>query len=227
MRRTLGWLLLTLAAYGIALVATLPARLLLGGEADSPVLAVGGTVWSGEAALGEGHGVRWIWAPGASLLSLSFAAEWEMTGPDTALKGRASWRPSGTNLSDVEGRASGLLLSALAPRLPIRCDFPMEVRIGALNGRGQRKGADGRVESGAGNCGLRDAGGIAAPVPPLVAVATTGVGGSTAYVAPRGEPGVRLLTAAVTPSGRLSVRLTPAGVALFPGLGQASWEGVL
>ena len=228
LRRTLWLLLLGLAAYALALIASLPARLILGDPSESAVWrAVGGTVWSGEAAMAEGHGVRWTWAPGASLLDLAFAVDWEITGPDTAVEGRASWRPSGLNLSRIEGQASGALLSALAPKLPFRCDFLMRVRIDALAARGQRKGADGRIESSRGNCALRDAPTIATPIPPLVAVSAINVGGSSGWVVPQGEPSSRLITATMTPNGMVSVRLLPAGLALLPpgaALLPTSWD---
>ena len=228
LRRALVLLLLGLVTYMLALLASLPARLILGDPSESAVLrAVGGTVWSGEAALDEGHGVRWTWAPGASLVNFAFTVDWEITGPDTSLKGQTSWRPSGMNFVDVEGQASGALLAALTPRLPFRCDFLMRVRIDALQLRGQQKGADGRIESSRCACALRDAPAIAAAMPPLVGTATLNVGGSTGVVAPQGEPVARLITATVTPNGMLSVRLLPAGLALLPpgaALGPVSWD---
>ena len=209
-----------LAAYVLALIATLPARLLLE-RADEPGiwLAVSGTVWSGEAALSQGHAVRWSWAPLASIANLSFATHLEVTGADTALEGVAAWRPGGVVITDLNGNASASLVSALAPSLPFVCDFPMRVNIDRLAFGGSAPGAAGEILGSAGSCASRNSTvAAAAPVPPLVAEATINVGGSNGWIAPRGNRTEKLISFAVTPSGDTSVTVSPTASALIPGI---------
>lgn len=209
-----------LVAYLLALIATLPARLLLE-RADKPGiwLAVSGTVWNGEAALSQGHAVRWQWAPLASLANLSFSTHLEVIGADTELKGIAAWRPSGIVITDLKGNASASLVSALAPTLPFVCDFSMQVNIDRLAFGGSAPGAAGEIMGSAGSCATRNSS-IAAStaVPPLVGEATINVGGSNGWIAPRGNRSEKLVSFAVTPSGETSITVSPTASALVPGI---------
>jgi hypothetical protein len=209
-----------LAAYLLTLIATLPARLLLE-RADEPGiwLAVSGTVWNGEAALSQGHAVRWRWAPMASIANLSFSTHLEVIGADTQLKGIAAWRPSGIVITDLNGNASASLVSALAPTLPFVCDFPMQVNIDRLAFGGSAPGAAGEIMGSAGSCATRNSSiSASTAVPPLVAEATINVGGSNGWLAPRGSRSDKLITFAVTPSGKTSITVSPTASALIPGI---------
>jgi hypothetical protein len=209
-----------LAAYLLALVATLPARLLLE-RADEPHiwLAVSGTVWNGEAALSHGHAVRWQWAPLASITNLGFSTHVQVIGADTELKGIAAWRPSGIVITDLKGNASATLISALAPTLPFLCDFPMRVNMDRIAFGGSAPGAAGEITGSAGSCSSRtSAVAASAPVPPLAAEATINVGGSTGWVAVRGNRSEKLLSFAVTPTGETSIDVSPSASAVIPGL---------
>lgn len=219
-RRFRLFALMGLASYALALIATLPARLLLE-RADEPEiwLAVSGTVWSGEAALSQGHAVRWRWAPLASIANLSFSTHLEIIGANTALKGVAAWRPSGIVITGLNGNASASLVSALAPTLPFVCDFPMRVNIDRLAFGGSAPGAAGEVLGSAGSCGSRhSAFSTSTTVPPLIGQATTNVSGSNGWIAPRGNQTEKLISFAVTPSGQTSITVSPPASALMPGI---------
>lgn len=209
-----------LAAYALTLIATLPARLLLERSGEPSIfLAVSGTMWSGEAALGQGHAIRWAWAPLASIANLRYTTHLEVSGPDTELKGMAAWRPSGITITDVDGNASASLITALAPSLPFVCDFPMRVNIERLAFGGTEPGAAGEVRASGGSCTGRGALVVAsAPVPPLIAEASINVGGSTGWVAPQGNRADKLVTFAVTPNGETSVSVMPGASAMIPGI---------
>lgn len=218
-RRAILFTLTGIAAYILTLAATLPARLLLERSGDPGIwLAVSGTVWNGEAALAQGHAVRWRWSPLASLANLAFTTEVDVIGADTELRGIASWRPSGIELEDLRGNASGTLLSAITPELPFVCDFPMRVELDRLAFGGSHPGAAGEIRTAAGSCTPRNASvALSAPVPPLIAEATINVGGSNGWVAARSNRSDKLVSFTVMPNGGTSIDVLPSGAALFPG----------
>ena len=209
-----------LAAYAAVLIATIPARLLLERAEEPRIwLAASGTIWNGEAALGQGHAVRWQWAPMASLATLSFATHVQVIGAGTELEGLASARPGAVVIKELNGTASASLITALVPRLPFVCDFPMRVNLERLAFGSTQPGASGEILGSAGTCSSRS--GVvlgSAVVPPLVAEATTNVGGSTGWLAPRGNRSERLVTFTVTPNGKTSVTVSPTASALIPGI---------
>ena len=218
-RRALLFTLTGLLVYLLTLIATLPARLLLDRAATPGIwLAASGTVWSGEAALAQGHSVRWAWAPLASLANLAFTTELTIDGAGTDLRGQASWRPSGLVVTDLKGNSSATLLSALFPNLPLFCELPMEIDLQRIALGGSRPGVDGRVRASPGSCAPRSGSvGMAVPVPALVGEATISVGGSSGWVAPRSNPSAKLISFTVMPNGGTAFDVSPAGAALFPG----------
>ena len=218
-RRALLFTLTGLIVYLLTLIATLPARLLLDRAATPDIwLAASGTVWSGEAALAQGHSVRWAWAPLASLANLAFTTELEIDGAGTDVTGQASWRPGGLVVTDLKGSASATLLSALFPNLPLVCELPMELEFERIALGGSRPGADGKVRSSPGSCAPRSGSvGLAVPVPALVGEATISVGGSSGWVAPRLNRSAKLISFTVMPNGGTALEVSPAGAALFPG----------
>ena len=218
-RRLYLFALTGLAAYLIALAATLPARLLLDRAGTPEIwLAAAGTVWNGEAALAEGHAVRWRWAPLASLANLAFTTDLEIDGPDTKLGGAAAWRPSGLVVTNLRGDASASLLGALAPDLPLLCDFAMRVEIDRIALGGQQPGISGEVRSSPGACAPRSSAAAASvPVPALLATGSINVAGSSGWVAPVANRRQRLVTFNVMPNGATSIEVSPAGAMLFPG----------
>lgn len=217
-RRALLFALTGAVAYCLTLAAALPARLLLERSGDPDIwLAASDTVWQGEAALAQGHAVRWSWSPLATLANLAFTTDIEVLGADTDLKGTASWKPGAMVITDLRGDASGSLLTALAPKLPFLCDFPMRVEIDRIAFGGQQPGAAGEITTMPGNCTGRGSTAASSPVPPLLAVATTNVGGSNGWVAPRANRSTKLISFTVMPNGATSVDVAPAGAAMFPG----------
>ncbi len=218
-RRALLFALTGAVAYCLTLAAALPARLLLEGSGDPNIwLAVSGTVWHGEAALAQGHALRWSWSPLATVANLAFTTDLEVVGADTELKGTASWKAGAIVITDLRGDASGSLLTAVAPKLPFLCDFPMQVEIDRIALGGQQPGAAGEIRTLPGNCTSRGSSVAASsPVPALLAVATTNVGGSNGWVAPRANRSIKLISFTVMPNGATSVDVAPAGAAMFPG----------
>lgn len=219
-RRFRLYALAGLVVYLIVLIATIPARLLLERADGPPIwLAVSGTVWSGEAALSQGHAVRWQWAPGASIANLGFATHLNVVGADTELEGMAVWHSDGIVITDLEGNASATLVSALAPTLPFVCDFTMQVDIDRLAFGDEAPGAAGEVRGSAGSCAGRGSAVMAStPVPPLIAEGAINVGGSNGWIAVSGNRSEKLVSFAVTPSGDTSITVSPIASALVPGI---------
>jgi hypothetical protein len=218
-RRTLLFTLTGMLVYLLTLIATLPARLLLDRAATPEIwLAASGTVWSGEAALAQGHSIRWAWAPLASLANLAFTTELEVDGAGTDLRGMASWRPGGFVVTNLRGNASATLLSALFPNLPLLCELPMELEFERIALGGSRPGVEGKVRTSPGSCAPRSGSvGTAVPVPALIGEATISVGGSSGWVAPRLNRSAKLISFTVMPNGGTAFDVSPAGAALFPG----------
>ncbi|HEY0634507.1 MAG TPA: type II secretion system protein N [Gammaproteobacteria bacterium] len=127
-------ILLFVAVYGVTLIATLPASLVL--HWVEPTLAklpqrpqlqgVDGTLWSGRAAqvsyrgesLGELH---WQLAPWGLLLG-RLNATLNLTGADGYLEGELSTGFSGERLQlrEVTGQLPATLLKSFAPSLPVK-----------------------------------------------------------------------------------------------------------
>lgn len=217
-RRVRLFALLGLGAYALALIATLPAELLMkDAEEDALVGTVTGTVWSGEASMNGGHGLKWAWSPFASLRSFSFSIDFQMSGPDTDLRGQARWRPNSFELRNVGGRSTGALISAIFPQLPLTCDFPMQVDVGkVILGEGNAA-VEGEIRSDRGLCVNR--GGIAgtSTMPPLLAQSASTVAGSTGSISVVGNVRERIASIKITPNGELSLKVLPRGAALLSG----------
>lgn len=217
-RRLRLFILLGVAAYLLSLIATLPARLLFADARDDAVLGtVTGTIWSGEGSMNAGHSLRWDWAPLDSLAQFGFVVDLSVRGPDTALSGQASWRPGRVELSNIEGPATGTLISAIFPTLPFTCDFPMVVNLNKVRLSGRRPGVDGEVRTEGGLCATR-ASSIAATsiMPPLIGRSAITIGGSSGFIDTRSRS-ERILTSSITPGGEVSVSVLPRAAALLPG----------
>ena len=70
---------------------------------------ISGTIWNGEVGIAGGSIARWQFAPLRSLVSLGYAADWRVTGPDTDLGGRALAGFGGMTLDKVSGSATASL----------------------------------------------------------------------------------------------------------------------
>lgn len=202
------------AAYLVALVATIPASLV---APRAEGVAVGGTIWSGEAALAGGNRLDWSWAPLRSLVQLGFAIDWRATGPASDLTGQALLKPGRVVLEAVRGRADGALLRVAVPGLPFDCEMMMAIDLPRVALGGTRQGFTGQVRSDPGICRPKATGGLATPVPALrMKAERIGNGSTLATIAPRGERRNRLVKITLGKEGRLAVGVTPEGAAALP-----------
>lgn len=208
---------LGLAAYLIALLATIPAGVFI--PASGALLEVGGTIWHGEAALDGGDRLRWRFAPLRSLINLGFAADWRVEGVATDLGGRAVLRSGGrAALDSISGRAGGALLRAAAPGLPFTCELDLQLDVPTLKLGGGDQRAAGEIRSDAGSCRPTVVP-AASPtaVPPLILVAEPDARRGTIFsIAPLGQRRTRLVEGALARDGRLSVTIGRGGAAALP-----------
>ena len=210
------FVLLGIAAYALAMVATMPAGVALGNRSWRTGIA--GTVWNGEVGVAGGSKVEWNWAPLRSLTSLAFAADWKATGPDTDMGGRGLMRFGRTVLDQVSGSGHASLLDALQPNLPFTCDLVMQTQFDriAIGGSGQM--IDGKLTTDPGTCSPK-AGGAPVPVPSLLLTAEK-IGTTTRIrIAPAQQRRQTLVDATLSEDGALSLRLTPDGARVLPFVG--------
>lgn len=197
------------ATYALGLVALLPAEVIVPDDRDAV-----GTVWNGETALPGGFAAGWTTRPLMSVARFGLVERVSVTGPQTALEGEATLRPGTFSIRDMEGVASGRLISALAPSLPFTCDIDLRVAVGALALKGRPAG-EGSVRSSPGSC-LNSGAGTPAPLPALTG--TFGADGeATTLVLTRDGSADPLARARVTRAGALTLLVEPAGVGLLPG----------
>lgn len=191
-----------LIAYALALIATLPARVVAPRGSDAA-----GTIWHGAANFG-GATARWDTSLAESLGSGAVAARWTLDGPATLLTGVARWRPfAGTELATVSGRTSWAQLAAAVPGLPAGCTVPIDVALDRV----AAGDTHGTVRTLAGTCGT-------APVraiPRLIATFAGSGGRVTSWT----DRATTLATVAVA-GGVVRLHLTPAGAAVLPGPGR-------
>lgn len=215
-RRLIRFAGLGIAAYAVALVATIPASAIV--DRGAWRTGVGGTVWNGEVGLAGGSVLSWEWAPLRSLVSLAFAADWSAKGAATNLGGRALIGPSSTGVDAMTGSADGTLLQALQPDLPFVCDMALQLDFpkAKLGGSGQM--VEGQMLTDPGTCRPK-AGGVATPVPAMVLTADHVGDRSTIRLAPATQRRRTLLTMVLSGDGTVEVQLTPEGAAVLPFVG--------
>lgn len=205
--------MLGIAAYALAMVATMPASVIVKNRPWRT--GVAGTVWNGEVGVAGGSKFEWHWAPLRSLTSLAFAADWTATGPDTDMGGRALAGFSSTVLDKISGSAHATLFQALQPNLPFTCDMVMQLEFDRIAVGGSSQGIDGRLTTDAGTCTPRG-GGAAVPVPPLLLVSEK-IGTTTQIrLTPRAQQRQVLMTATLSEDGQLTIRMTPEGARILP-----------
>jgi hypothetical protein len=202
---------LGVVVYAAALVATLPARLVVPRGVDAA-----GTVWRGEAALGGGHVAAWRASLLDSLGSAGVAGRWTIDGPGSAVEGEARWGPfAGVELDAVRGRLGWPLVALAAPSLPFACDFGVHVALDRVALAPKRQAASGTLTTEAGSCSGRFAG-AARAVPRVIADFVTSGDRTTASVTPwanRAQP----LAGLTLENGIMRLHTTAAGAALIPG----------
>ena len=197
------------AAYLLALLVTIPARLFV------PLPDVIGTIWHGEAPLGGGNRVAWHWAPLSSLFRFGFAADFSVTGVETSLAGKALLHPGGQLiLGDVSGSADGALIDATA-RPAFACSVRMQIHIKRLSLGGGERGGQGRIDGEPGVC---QAFGGTPPVsiPALRLDLTQSPGVAMINLAPRGHARKPWLVGGLSENGQLSLIVTAEGATAMP-----------
>jgi hypothetical protein len=208
-RRLLIFTGVGVAAYLLALLATIPARLFV------PLPDATGTIWHGEAPLSGGNRVEWRWAPLSSIFRFGFAADFHVTGVETSLAGRALLRPGGRLiLDDVSGSADGALIDAVA-RPAFACSVRMQIDIERLSLGGGERGGKGRIDGEPGVC--QAFGGtvpVSIPALRLDLVQTPGV--AMINLAPRGHSRKPYLVGGLSENGQLSLIVTAEGAAAMP-----------
>ena len=219
-RRALAFALTGLLAYGLGLVALVPAQVLL---PKSDAWQVGGTIWHGEAVLGGAARLDWQWSPLASLGHATPMANWHMTGGATDLVGTAAPGLGRLRLDTVSGVADETVLNLAAPNFPLACRFLAQVKIDTLVIGGADQQASGTMRTSPVHCGpkaLFAANGIAAAaldLPALHGAISTAHGRSSgALVLPSSH--LPLVEARLDSAGALSLWPTPAMTARVPAL---------
>lgn len=205
--------MLGIAAYALAMFATMPASVFLKNRPWRTGIA--GTVWNGEVGIAGGSTFEWNWAPLRSLTSFAFAADWKATGPDTDMGGRGLMRFGRTVLDDVSGRAHSSVLQALQPNLPFTCDLVMQLQFAKIAIGGGDQAIDGTLRTEPGTCAAKN-GGAPTAVPALLLTAEK-VGTETRIrIAPATQRRQTLMDATLSEDGQLSFRMTADGARILP-----------
>lgn len=216
-RRIILFVVLGIAAYVLALLATMPASVLF--RSQPWRTGVAGTVWNGEVGVAGGSKFEWRMAPLRSLTSLAFAADWKASGPDTDMGGQMLMHPGGrTAIDHASGSADSSLLRALQPNLPFTCDLVMQIEMARIAVGGGGRMLDGTVTTDPGTCRPRGAG--AATAVPALFVTAEHIGNSTRIrIAPMTQRRKILVDATLAEDGTVDIGLTPDGAAMLPFLG--------
>jgi hypothetical protein len=205
-----------IAAYALAMVATIPASAIV---RNAPWrTGVAGTIWNGEVGVAGGSKLEWRWAPLRSLTSLGFAVDWRATGRDTDLGGRAVLYPNSIALDTVSGSADGSLLEAIQPDLPFTCDTTMQIEFPRLRLGGSNQAVEGNLTTDAGTCSPKR-GGAASSLQPLMLTAEKIGIESRMRLAPAQQRRRTLMTLRLGENGTLDMTMTPEGAMALPFVG--------
>jgi hypothetical protein len=215
-RRLILFAALGIAAYAVAIIATMPASVIVRNRPWRT--GVAGTIWNGEVGIAGGSRLEWHWAPLRSLTSLGFAVDWHATGGNTDLGGRAVIGPSTTALDSVSGRADASLLQAIQPNLPFTCDLAVQVELPAVRVGGSAQRVEGRLATDAGSCTARP-GGAATALPPLILTSEPIGTQSRMRLAPATQRRRTLMTIVLDESGTVEFGMTPDGARTLPFVG--------
>jgi hypothetical protein len=208
---------LGIAAYVLAMIATMPASVVLKNRPWRT--GVAGTVWNGEVGVAGGSKFEWHMAPLRSLTSLAFAADWKASGPNTDLGGQLLVHPGGrVVLEHVSGSADGTLLQALQPNLPFTCDLVMQVEMERIALGGGDRMMTGNATSDPGSCRPKRAG-AASALPALILNAEHVGNRTTVRIAPMTQRRQVLVNAELSEGGAVDLSVTPDGARAMPFLG--------
>jgi hypothetical protein len=207
-RRILIFTGVGVAAWLVALVATIPAQVAV------PLPDASGTLWHGTAPVDANNRIEWRWAPLRSLFAFGFAVDWEVTGPGSALAGRALLRPGSKRIEDVSGTADGGLLQRIGG-FSFACAMRLQVDIKEIRLGGSDQRLEGRVRSDPGVC--QAAGGAPAVAVPALALDLQQTDGMAVInLATAGQARQPLLVGGLNPAGHLSLMTTEQGAAVLP-----------
>jgi hypothetical protein len=198
------------------MIATIPAGAVFKNYAWRS--GISGTIWNGEVGIAGGSAARWQFAPLRSLVSLGYAADWKLTGPDTDLGGRVVSGFGGTMLDKVSGTATASLLQAIQPNLPFTCDITAQVEIDRLVVGGSNRMMTARMVSDPGTCRPRGAGGPT-QLPSLILTAQKTGKETVIRLAPATQRLKILLNGTLAEDGTLTISLTPEGREMMPFIG--------
>lgn len=215
-RRLTLFAALGIAAYVVALVAGMPAGVIVGNEPWRTGIA--GTVWNGEAGIAGGGRLAWQWAPLRSLTSLGFAVDWRMAGSGTGMAGRALVRPSSTLVDAMSGSTDAGVLRAIQPDLPFTCDMTMQADFPRVKLGGDGQMAEGRLLTDPGSC-RPASGGAPTAVPALILTAEHIGTTSRLRLAPATQRRRTLMTITLSETGDVAIAMTPEGAAMLPFVG--------
>lgn len=205
-RRLLAFGGIGLGVYLLTLLATMPARIVL------PLPGATGTIWHGSAPIDGGSRAEWRWSPLRSLAALGFAADFTVTGAQTALDGRALLRPGRVLIEDAKGSADAGLLALARPSFT--CAMRLQVDLARLSIGGGQQGADGHVRSEPGSC--QPIGGAPLAVPAMLFDVRQTPGMAVVNLAPAGERRNPFLVGGLGEDGKLRLIVTAEGAAALP-----------
>lgn len=215
-RRLILFVGIGIAAYVVALVATIPASAVLSNGAWRS--GVAGTIWNGEVGVAGGSRLEWHWAPLRSITSLGFAVDWRATGANTDLGGRAVLGTSSVAIDSVSGSADGSLLAAIQPNLPFTCDVRMQAEFPRIRVGGSDQQVVGRLNTEAGSCAPK-VGGAPSTLEPLALIAEKVGGESRIRLVPATQRLRTYMTFVLSEGGTLDMTMTPEGAVALPFVG--------
>ena len=212
---------LGLGTYGVALIATMPARLIIDMARPSPLIeSVAGTIWSGDAALAGGHRLEWQVNPLTSLFNLGLSADWSLIGQGTDLSGQALLWPRVTKLSGVEGIAAWKLVRAFAPAVVADCDLAVRVDIETLVlGMGTQT-VSGALRTGQATC-VFGGQGTKRIIPALKAVTGPENGDTALRIVEAAEPMRLWAELSLLPDRRLAITVNEPAMTLVSNAGSS------
>jgi hypothetical protein len=213
-RRLIRFAVLGIAAYAVAMIATIPASAVL---KNRPWRAgISGTVWNGEVGITGGGQAEWRWAPLRSIAGLGYAADWKLRGPDTELGGRAIAGFTSVVFDKVSGSANAGLISVLRPNLPFTCDMTAQIEMERMEMGGSGQMMQARVLSDPGSCGMRGMAAARTQVPALLFTAEKTGNATRIRLAPATQRMKTLIEGTLSPTGQLELTLTPEGAQMLP-----------
>lgn len=209
---TRNWWIIFAAAYALALLLTIPARLFV----PEGIGVVSGTLWHGRITATDRAMLAWRLSPGASLRAFRPVMAWQWADDGALLSGQAAPAIGGVSLRAIRGTVQGETVSAFFPALPFRCTALIDVAIDRWELGGNAQRIRGTARSGPALCAARQSAALSLPLGPLVAEAKDGKVGSRFVLTPADARRQTLLSGSLAPDGRWQLVPTAQGAALLP-----------